>query len=100
MTLRFTPDALASIRVRRTWWFANRDKSPGLFNAELKHVIAKLRSETDVARQRYSGRGDATVWRLLMPKTRHHIYYQRDEQTTTATVLLVANAIALRGPSL
>lgn len=100
MTLRFTPNGLASVRFRRAWWLANRDKAPSLFSEELRHVVAKLRNNTDVARQRYSGHGAATVWRLLMPRTRHHLYYQRDEQTNTAIVLLVANAVALAGPHL
>jgi hypothetical protein len=100
VTLRFTPNALASIRFRRAWWLANRGKAPSLFADELRLVVAKIRDNTDAARQRYSGDGAATVWRLLMPRTRHHLYYQRDEQTNTATVLLVANAIALAGPDL
>ncbi|MBA3455765.1 MAG: hypothetical protein H0T42_21900 [Deltaproteobacteria bacterium] len=88
------------MRLRRAWWLANRDKAPSLFADELRHVVSKLRKNTDVTRQRYSSHGAATVWRLLMPKTRHHLYYQRDERTNTTTVLLVANAVALAGPDL
>jgi len=75
-------------------------EAPRLFAEELKAVLDKLRSSADAARQRYSGDGDATVWRLLMPKTRHHVYYQRDELADVATVLLVANAISETGPAL
>ncbi|CAN5917370.1 hypothetical protein BH11MYX2_BH11MYX2_17600 [soil metagenome] len=40
------------------------------------------------------------VWRLLMPKTRNHVYYERDAYTNTVRVLLVANAIAEHAPAL
>lgn len=63
-------------------------------------MLHKIREHTDVARQRYSGDGEATVWRLLMPKTRHHVYYRRYEDAGMADVLLVANAIAESGPDL
>jgi hypothetical protein len=89
VNLRYTPDA-PSIRDRHRWWRTNRDKAPGLFARELRAALRKLRDNTDAARQ----------WRLLMPKTRHHVYYQRDEHVNVATVLLVANAIALAGPDL
>lgn len=100
MKLRYTPAAREAIRRRHRWWLANRDKAPTLFADELKAVLEKLRSNSDAARQRYSGQTDATVWRLLMPKTRHHVYYRRDELADVATVLLVANAISETGPDL
>ena len=99
MKLRYTPDARDSIRHRHRWWSANRENA-ALFAEELRAALEKLRLNTDVARQRYSDRGDETVWRLLMPRTRHHLYYWRDEAADVATVLLVANAIAETGPEL
>lgn len=99
MLLRYTPDARTSIRYRQQWWRAHRDDA-GLFARELRGVLHKIRDSTDVARQRYSGDGEATVWRLLMPKTRHHVYYLRYEHAGIADVLLVANAIAESGPDL
>lgn len=100
MKLRYTPDARDAIRDHHRWWFANREKSPRLFVEELRTVLGKLRANIDVARQHYSGQGAETVWRLLMPRTRHHVYYWRDEAADVATVLLVANAIAETGPDL
>ncbi|MBL0218773.1 MAG: hypothetical protein IPQ07_33465 [Myxococcales bacterium] len=85
MKVRFAESARASIRYRHTWWRANRDKAPRLFIEELRDVVSKLRRDTDVARQHYSGQGEAAVWRLLMPKTRHHAYYTRDERGTSRT---------------
>jgi hypothetical protein len=79
---------------------ANREKAPQLFADELKAVLNTLRTDADATRQRYSGQANATVWRLLMPKTRHHIYYRRDEHAAVVTILLVANAISETGPAL
>lgn len=104
MKVRFAESARASIRYRHTWWRANRDKAPRLFIEELRDAVSKLRRDTDVARQPYSGQdsgqGEATVWRLLMPKTRHHVYYTRDERANIAHVVLVDSAIGEVGPDL
>ena len=100
MKVRFAESARASIRYRHTWWRANRDKAPGLFIEELRDVVSKLRRDTDVARQPYSGQGETSVWRLLMPKTRHHVYYTRDERADIAHVVLVDSAIGDVGPDL
>jgi hypothetical protein len=95
----FAPRALESIRYRQRWWRAHRDHG-ALFGDELRAVLAKLRDNTDAARQRYSGDDEATVWRLLMPKTRHHVYYQRNERANTAHVVLVDSAVSAEGPEL
>lgn len=100
MKLRYTTEARDAIRHRHRWWIANREKAPTLFAEELKATVDKLRANMDAARQRYSGEGAETVWRVLMPRTRHHVYYWRDEAADIATVLLVANAIAETGPDL
>jgi hypothetical protein len=49
--VRFTPEALRSIREKRVWWEANRDKAPRLFVEELASVIGKLRNDADTERQ-------------------------------------------------
>jgi hypothetical protein len=98
--VQFAESARASIRYRHSWWRANRDKAPRLFIEELRDVVSKLRCDIDVARQHYSGQGEATVWRLLMPKTRHHLYYTRNERANVAHVVLVDSAIGEAGPDL
>lgn len=98
MKVGFAPRALESIRYRQRWWRAHRDHG-ALFGDELRAVLGKLRDNADAARQRYSGEGKASVWRLLMPKTRHHVYYQRDEDANTANVVLVDSAVSEEGPT-
>lgn len=98
MRVRFTPEARLAVREKRAWWQQNRPKAPTLFVEELAVVVAKLRNGTDDSRQRYAARGGKIIWRLLMPKTRNHVYYRIDGVAREVEVLLVWNAIARAGP--
>ncbi len=95
MRVYFTPDAKAAIREKRAWWQANRDKAPALFLEELRAVLVKLRTGADDERQRYRVSRGQLVWRILMPKTKNHIYYRVDSAAQQIDVLLVWNAVGL-----
>ena len=99
MRVRFTPVALLAIREKRAWWEQHRDKAPRLFVEELAAVVAKLRGRGDGERQQYAAHRGRIVWRILMPKTRNHVYYRLDEAAGEAEVLLVWNAIAGATPA-
>ncbi|MCK6537876.1 MAG: helix-turn-helix transcriptional regulator [Polyangiaceae bacterium] len=92
MKIRFTNDALESIREKRAWWATNRDKAPDLFRTELAAVIARLKSGTFEGAKLYTVRRGRRIWRILMPKTRHHVYFWRDAAGQSTEVLLVWNA--------
>jgi plasmid stabilization system protein ParE len=96
--VRFTPEALRSIREKRAWWASNRDKAPRLFVEELAAIIEKLRNGADAERHQFAAAGGRVIWRLLMPKTRHHIYYRRS--ASGVEVLLVWNAVGKAEPEL
>ena len=98
MRVRFTPEARLAIREKRAWWETHREKAPALFVAELAVVVAKLRDGTATERQKYAARGGRVIWRILMPKTRNHVYYRIDESAREIEVLLVWNAVAAAGP--
>lgn len=100
MRVRFTPEALLAVREKRAWWQQQRDKAPELFVQELATIVSKLRDRTDDERQKFAARGGHIVWRLLMPKTRHHVYYRVDERAGVVDVLLVWNAVAGSKPDL
>ena len=80
------------------WWEQNREKAPGLFVEELAAIVAALRQGADHGRQRYAARGGRIIWRLLMPKTRNHVYYRRDEAAREVEILLLWSAVAATGP--
>jgi hypothetical protein len=62
--------------------------------------VAKLREGTDRERQKYAARGGRIIWRLLMPKTRHHVCYRVNEAAGAVEILLVWNAVAAATPEL
>ena len=98
MRVRFTRAARESIRDKRAWWELHRDKAPRLFVDELAAVVAKLRDGADSDRQQYAATSGRVIWRVLMPKTRHHVYYRLSETGKEVEVLLVWNAVAAAGP--
>lgn len=99
MRVRFAPEALLAVREKRTWWVQHREKAPHLFVQELAAVVAKLREGADQERQEYSARGGRIVWRISMPKTRHHVYYRHDAMGDVE-IVTVWNAVAPVGPRL
>ena len=100
MRVRFTPDARIAVREMRRWWEQHREKAPELFANELSDVVAKLRSGEDNERQRYAARGGHIIWRILMPRTRNHVYYRLDQAAREVEVLMIWNAVAGAGPEL
>lgn len=99
MRVRFSPEAILSVREKRAWWAQHRDKAPHLFVEELAAVVAKLREGADRERQQYAARAGRIVWRIVMPKTRHHVYYRHD-RAGDIEILTVWNAVAASGPRL
>ena len=61
-------------------------------------MIEKLRTDADVERHQYAAVGGRVIWRLLMPKTRHHVYYRRS--AADVEVLIVWNAVGNAEPDL
>jgi hypothetical protein len=98
--VRFTPEARLAIREKRAWWEAHREKAPRLFVEELAAVVAKLREGTDKERHEYAVRRGRIIWRILMPKTKNHVYYRVDHTAREAEILLVWNAVSRAAPDL
>lgn len=100
MRVRFTPEARLAVREKRMWWQQHREKAPRLFVEELAAVVAKLREGADKERQQYAAQSGRIIWRLLMPRTRNHVYYRVDETAGDVEILLVWNAVAGAAPDL
>ena len=98
MRVRFTAESRRAVREKRAWWEQNRERAPTLFVEELAAIVASLRDGTDGGRQRYAARGGRIIWRLLMPKTRIHVYYRIEQDAQEIEILLVWNAVAAEGP--
>jgi plasmid stabilization system protein ParE len=79
------------------WWRENRDKAPNLFREELERALQLLAIAPE-AGIRYRRRRIPGLRRLVLPETRHHVYYVHDEALDTVFVLAVWGAIKRRGP--
>jgi len=91
--VRFTPEARDAARARRAWWEENRDKAANLFRQELAAVVAQLRVSPTEAQQYTVDRG-RIIWRVLMPKTKSHVYYRVDQAAQEVEIVSVWNALS------
>lgn len=92
MIVRFAPEAREAIRDKRAWWERKRDEAPELFVIELREVVAKLRVAPTEGAQRYVTHRGKRIWRHLMKKTRHHVYFRIDKAAGVVEVITVWNA--------
>jgi hypothetical protein len=79
------------------WWRSHRLASPDLFEAELDATLERiLLTPKGVVYEQEEL--DETVYRVVMPRTRHHVYYVL--RTDTVYVLSVWGAVKEHGPTL
>lgn len=97
IAVRTTPDADVQIREALAWWRANRPSAAELFVDELARAFTML-AEAPAAGVRYSRSKVPGVRRLLLPRTRYHVYYVQHEDVVL--VLAVWSAVRGRGPHL
>jgi plasmid stabilization system protein ParE len=97
MRLELTPRALREAKRRKTWWLENRPKAPDLFDEELTEVLERI-SITPTLGAAYPAKLEVPVRRVLMEKTKTHVYFAvRDE---VVYVLSLWGAQRRRGPKL
>lgn len=83
---------------RRAHWWREHRPAPGLFEDELRDALEIIRGEPE-AGSLYPSRSGRQYRRLLLPRTRHHVYY-RIVAEGQLLVVAIWNAIAARGPTL
>ena len=81
------------------WWVENRPAAPTLFTDELEEIFKTI------CERPHAGIGWPTprrpaLRRILMPKTRHHVYFRVDESKQIIHVLSVWGAPKGQGPKL
>ena len=99
MELRFTPEALAQLAARRTWWQANRADAVGAFDEELDEALAAI-SVRGVSLPVAVRRGGREVRRVLLPRVRCHVYFEVVESADTLVVVAAWGAQMRRLPPL
>ena len=82
------PRAVAQVETITAWWRANRPTSPDLFLEEFAAALTRLASApTSGGVYRPGPRPD--LRRLLLPRTRYHVYYVTAEDARRVSVLAV-----------
>ncbi len=96
MNVRFTPEAEHQADECDLWWRENRD-ARDLFARELAETLVMLRTSPHSGIVYTMLDGDA-MRRVLMPKTRHHVYFVSDPEAEELVIHAVWGAPRERGP--
>ena len=97
--VRTTPEADEMALSADHWWLQNRPKAPLLFTEEYGRALSLLEEQPRVG-PAYSTYTQAGVRRLLLQKTRFHLYYTYDTEADEVVVVAVWSAQRGRPPML
>lgn len=94
-----TRRARAQAKAAHAWWKANRTASPELFRQEFREAVELMASSPGVGTP-YPDAGIPGLRRLILPKTRFHVYYVHDPMADYVLVVAVWSALRGRPPEL
>ena len=98
MRVELSDEAKQQARKINSWWRANRD-AKGLFKEELataKRVLRRDAGRLPV----YAQEKGQVVRRLLLTKTKCHLYYVIDEERGVVRIAAIWGAVRGSGPPL
>jgi plasmid stabilization system protein ParE len=75
MNVRFAPRALVEAKRIKTWWRSNRPAAPDIFYQELDAALERIGTTPSVGTRYEHGDLGVGVRRVLLPKTKNHVYY-------------------------
>ena len=90
--------ARAHLERSQAWWIANRD-ARALLLEELGAAEQDIRANPHIG-VIYATHEGGDVRRILLPKTKHHLYYRYRADRDEVTVLAIWGAPRSRGPKL
>jgi plasmid stabilization system protein ParE len=99
MKLVFTPEAEQQASTMDDWWRGHRPDARDLFARELAQARDLIAATPGIG-VTFTSRNGKTARRVLMPKTRNHVYFEVDEGRGLIIVLAVWGAPRRRGPTL
>lgn len=97
--LEIAPRAEEQIRQIGTWWREHRSTSPSLFANEMASALEAL-AANPTAGVPYSVRRGVVVRRLLLQRTRYHVYFSYDDDRDLVSVRAVWHGTRGSGPPL
>jgi hypothetical protein len=96
--VELSAEAEAQVLYIDAWWRSQRRASPSLFESELEATFERISLNPKLGVVYEQKDLDETVYRVLLPRTRHHVYYVLG--TDVVFVLSVWGAVKGRGPDL
>jgi len=99
MKLVFTPEAEQQASAMDDWWREHRPDARDLFARELAEARELIAAAPGIG-VTYATRSGKTARRVLLPKTRNHVYFEIDGERDVVIVLAVWGAPRRRGPRL
>ena len=98
MKVELAPRFVQEAERHATWWRQNRPAARFLFDEELRAALKQIRTAPELGAW-YAAMTGREHRRVLMPRTRHHVYY-RLIAPDTVRVVSVWGATRGRGPRL
>jgi plasmid stabilization system protein ParE len=99
MKLVFTPDAERQATEMDSWWREHRPAARDVFARELAEAGALI-AGTPTAGAVYTSKRGQHFRRVLMPKTKNHLYFEVDKARELAIAHAIWGAPRGRGPRL
>ena len=97
-TIAVTATADAQVQAIGGWWQVNRPDAPDLFVREFADALDRLEA-TPFSGAEYPAPRPEGTRRILLPRTRYHVYYTVDRSRRVVVVRAVWHA-SRRGPKL
>ena len=98
MKLELAPRFVREAERCAAWWRENRPAARFLFDEELRAALDQIRTAPELGSV-YAAMAGREHRRVLMPRTRHHVYY-RVVDVSVVRVVSVWGATRGRGPRL
>jgi plasmid stabilization system protein ParE len=98
VNVRYSRRAIREIEARDRWWREHRDAKE-LLLSELDDALQALLTLPDIGAP-YQTRSGKVVLRILLPRSKHHVYFRREPEHDRIMVLSVWGAQRRRGPRL
>jgi plasmid stabilization system protein ParE len=95
----FAAAARRHVTTIAAWWGKNRPKAPMLFWQELDAAVEQLAGDPQSGSV-YREVSRTDIHRLVLPKTRYHVYYSIDEAARIVLIRAVWHTSRGRGPRL
>lgn len=95
--VELSPEALEHAKAIRIWWIENRTAAPNLFVDELSAAIRKL-GIAPHAGARYGAEDLREMRRILMMRTRYHVYYTVDDEAQLVRIHAIWHTSRGQGP--